>query len=193
MGSALTPPREARDYRGFSTSPSTCRRVALVAILTLAAPAVRGEPRADTGPSGEDPVARLIRRALVRAGLEGDDRLVARATRSVLWPSLRIGAAARRPDRGTTTDRWDVTAALEWPLGRTPLGEPGRTGRQRAERRAEIAERVADLWRSRQQLATPSGDPRVDVFERLRAEEIEDELEALTGEPPACAVGEDCP
>jgi hypothetical protein len=161
----------------------------IVTIALIASPPVgAGEPsELPGGGGGPDPAQRLVRRALRRAGLDGESDFDERARWSALWPSLRLGAGVLRPDvvmGSGQASRWEVAASLRWPLDRPPVDEAG-SHRTRAARRAALAERVAVLWRSRLRLGPPTGDLRADALLRLRAEEIDGELEALTGEP-AC-------
>lgn len=143
--------------------------------------------------SRADPIERLVRRALARAGLDGEGDAEARARRSALWPSLRVGAAVRGADPAARMPSlWEVSAGLAWRFDRALGDEPG-LHRQRAERRAVLAERVASLWRSRSLLAAPTGDVEDDVILRLRGDELDGEMEALTGEPPGCEADEACP
>ena len=51
--------------------------------------------------------------------------------------------------------------------------------------------RNTPITKRRQRLGGATGELRSDALLRLHADEIEDELEALTGERPSCA-GEEC-
>lgn len=145
-------------------------------------------------PIRPDPIDKLVRRALSRAGLDGGGNTSERALHSVLWPSLRLGAAVLRGDRAPTSLslQWEVSAGLGWRLDRIAADEPG-IYRMTAARREALAERVASLWRSRMRLGEESGDVSEDALLRLRGEELDGEIEALTGEPPECERNEACP
>jgi hypothetical protein len=94
---------------------------------------------------------------------------------------LRLGAAIRRPGDERRPLQWEVSAALAWPRDRRPRGEAGRA--RRAARRVALVERVAELWRSRARLSGEAPDPQEEALRRLRAAELDAEIEALTGEP----------
>jgi|SRR5579871_1298792 len=168
MEGTLTPPeRSGEDRRQRS---SRLRRGAGLALAMMAA-----TPNAGHAEPPAREVDGLVRRALRRAGLDRAEAAEARARRASLWPGLRLGAALRRTVATGRTD-WQVSALLTWPLGRRVLLDGGLSSLL-ASRRAALADRVALLWRER--VAAGGSDDRA----RLDADELDAELEALTGPP----------
>jgi hypothetical protein len=145
----------------------------------MAAAATPWNASAEESGAPPDVVARLVRHALNRATLDGELDLERREQRSLLLPKLRLGASLRRPVTPADATLWEVWALAGWPLDRR-FGGDGKVGAVRADRRLELTERVTDLWRTRERLrrTLTDGDP----FQKLEIDEIDAELEGLTGD-----------
>ncbi len=156
----LTPPERTGEDR-------RARRLRIGALLMMLA--TPSAAHAEEPPVG---------RALHRAALDRVEPLEARAWRATLVPRLRIGAQLRRPIAPGGRSGWELSALLTWPLERPrPVDDFGASVLV-VERRRALVDRVVALWRLRAEAAA-AGDP-------LALEELDAELEALTG-PPAGA------
>ncbi len=156
-------------------------RAALLRIMTII-PLTLVSLRAGADPPRAVP-GTLIERALHRAALDGEDPAPRRRA-SAFLPSLKLSAGVGRsvaPWRNT----WvvDVLAQFSWPFGDWRAGDSRARiapSQRLAARREQLIERVADLWKRREQLRRKAAS----TAERLDAEEADAELGALTGESP---------